>query len=238
MKCHPNKSRRHLGAIRPLDVAAIVCVLAVLSVLLVALAGRVKRDAARTRCQANLLQIGTALQLYAQDNKGLLPDCSPTNPRFTGAQWPWDISTNLTDVLATKGVQRATFYCPANPDMNDERHWNFWRNVPGAGRVIGYPMLLKGVVQMPEELARVSLAGGGQLPPASAELSFDATAGMNGDYTSIKGLWTDRSNHVKNKLPLGGNVLFLDQHVAWRDFNAMHQQFRTIGPGGWVQWSF
>jgi hypothetical protein len=238
MKCRSAEIRNDVGAIRPLDVAAIVCVVAVLSFLVMFGAGRFKERAMRVNCRGNLLQIAKALQLYSQDNRGLLPDCTPANPLFTGPQWPWDMHTNLVSVLQAKGVTRDALYCPANSEMNDERHWNFWRADPNPVRVIGYPMLFKGIRQVPRNLWRANLIGDGQTPPAQSELSFDATACMDDDYLSIKGTWTDRSNHIRGKRPIGGNVLFLDQHVDWRDFSQMQIRFRTIGPAGFVQWSF
>jgi hypothetical protein len=238
MHCFPGRNQKQAGAIRPLDVAAIVCVVSVLAFLAVFGAGHFKERALRTRCRANLLQIGTALQLYAKDNHDLLPDCSRANPRFAGPQWPWDMHTNLANVLETKGAARQNFYCPANPAVNDDRHWNFWKSDPGPVRVIGYGLLLKGIRQVPSSFWRTSLSATNQIPPAQAELAFDATACVDDDYLNIHGTWVDRSNHVRGKRPLGGNILFEDQHVDWRDFSEMQIRFNTIGPGGTVQWSF
>ena len=67
---------------------------------------------------------------------------------------------------------------------------------------------------------------------------FDATASAAGDFTQIVGALSDRSNHVRGKRPLGGNILFLDQHVAWRDFNEMQRRFGSPGTAGTVSWYF
>jgi len=238
MKCYLVKTQRNEGAIRLLDVAAIVCVLGVLAFLFLFGAVRSKEHALRTRCQGNLRQIANALALYSKDNKDLLPDCTPANRRFTGSLWPWDMNTNLVSDLESKGVGRQMFYCPANPAMNDDRHWDFWRQTHGSVSLIGYGMLFKGIGQVPRNLWRASLAGDGQAPPAETELSFDATACVDDDYQKIQGIWVDRSNHMHDKTPLGGNVLFEDQHVEWRDFKDMEVRFSTIGPGGQVRWSF
>lgn len=238
MKCSFAKTQSNEGAIRLLDVAAIVCVLGVLAVLFLFGASRSKEHALRTQCQGNLRQIGNALLLYSKDSNGLLPDCSRANPRFTGPLWPWDMNTNLVSTLESLGATREILYCPANPTLNDDRHWNFWQQTHGSVSLIGYGMLFKGIGQVPPNLWRADLAGDGQTPPAETELSFDATACVDGDYQKIQGIWVDRSNHMRNKTPLGGNVLFEDQHVEWRDFKDMEVRFNTIGPGGAVQWSF
>jgi len=238
MKCSHVKVRSIDGAIRPLDVAAIICVLGVLAFLIFLAAGHSKERALRMQCQGNLRQIGIALALYAKDNHGLLPDCSAANPHFAGPGWPWDMNTNLVSKLESMGVERSMFYCPANPALNDDRHWNFWRENHGAVSVIGYGMLFKGIGQVPRNLWRANLAGDGQAPPAETELSFDATACVDDDYQKIQGIWTDRSSHMHEQTPLGGNILFEDQHVDWRDFKDMEVRFSTIGPGGQVRWSF
>lgn len=239
MKCLSEKNRRCEGAVRPLDVAAIVCVLAVLAFLALIGSRQFQKRSLRTQCLRNLSQMGTALQLYAHDNRGLLPDCSPANPRFAGPMWPWDLNTNLANALETKGADRKVFYCPANPAMNDDRHWNFWKNMPGSSmRVVGYGTLYQGVQQVPANLWRTKLGESAAGSPAQSELSFDATACVNGDYRDIRGIWSDRSNHLGEKSPTGGNILFLDQHVQWRDFSEMRERFITVGPGGLVRWSF
>lgn len=226
------------GAIRGMDVAAIISVLFVLVVMAIYAASHLQERALRAQCRGNLRQLGLALQLYAKDSKGLLPDCSPSNPELAGPTWPWDMSTNLSNLLMAKSVIRPMFYCPANPQMNDDRHWNFWRQVPGQVRVMGYGFTFKGTRQIPQNLWRTDLSGNGA-SPANAELGFDATASVNNDFTAITGIWVDRSNHVrKDKTPCGGNVLFVDGHVEWRDFSVMEPRFNTIGPAGPVSWCF
>jgi hypothetical protein len=234
MRCNPGKRQSLAGAIRPLDVAAILCVISVFGFVTVIAAGRFKEGAARTHCRANLLQIGTALQLYAKDNHDLLPDCSPSNPHFAGPQWPWDTHTNVVNELAKRNVARENLYCPANPGMNDDRHWNFWKTDANPARVIGYGMLLKGYGQVPPNLRRTRL----NATNSQAELAVDVTASSDDDYLTIHDAWTDRSSHVRGKRPLGGNILFDDQHVAWRDFSEMQMRFSTYCPNGIVQWSF
>lgn len=225
---------RELGAIRPLDVAAIVCVLGVLGVIGLMGMTRAREGSLRSMCQANLQQLGGSLQLLAQDNGGLLPDCTPNNPRYTGPLWPWDINTNLTHDLEAKGARREHFYCPANPEMNDEKHWTF-ASPDGGIRVVGYGMLFPGMRQMSSQYWRRDLKSG---KPAEDELMFDATAAIDDDFRAIQGLLTDRSNHLRNKRPLGGNILFVDQHVDWRDFGEMQVRTTTGGSTGPIDWYF
>ncbi|HEX9045679.1 MAG TPA: hypothetical protein VF988_01520 [Verrucomicrobiae bacterium] len=225
------------GAIRPLDVAAIICVLGVLAFIALVSANQWESHALRGRCANNLARLGQSLELYAADNHGELPDCSGADPRYGRVDWPWNIETNLVTELVAKGVSREMFYCPANPAMNDDRHWNFCRVFGGSSRVIGYGLLFRGTSTVPPNTWVAKLAGK-TTTPSETELGFDATAGIGGDYTRIQGLWTDRSNHMRKLNPLGGNVLCADAHVEWRDFKHMGIRFRTFGPGGVIDWSY
>lgn len=207
-----------------------VAVLAVLAVLGISAA---KERYLRTQCRNNLMQIGGALKEFSQANGGLLPDCSPENPQFFGGAWPWDISTNLVAELQRHGVSRNSLYCPANPAMNDVSHWEFWRFTHSRIRVISYGMLYNGRGQIPPDFWRKDLSGAGSVPPSQTELGFDATVSMNDDFAHIVGTFTDRSNHMHGNQPKGGNILFEDMHVEWRDFAKMQLQFTTRPNADW-----
>ena len=211
-------------------VLGVVTVLAVLGVLGIRLG---KEHYLRTHCRINLMQIGGALKDFSQANGGLLPDCSAENARFSGAAWPWDISTNLIAELQQRGVTRNSLYCPANPAMNDVSHWEFWRFIHGSIRVISYGTLFNGQGQIPPDFWRKDLSGVGSTPPSQAELAFDATVSMNGDFARVVGIFTDRSNHMRGKQPSGGNILFEDMHAEWRDFAKMQFRFATIPNAEW-----
>lgn len=211
-------------------VLGVVAVLAVLAVLGI---GAAKERYLRAHCSNNLMKIGGALKEFSQANGGLLPDCSPSNPQFTGGAWPWDISTNLVAELQRHGVSRNALYCPANPAMNDVSHWEFWRFIHGSIRVISYGTLFNGQGQIPPDFWRKDLMGVGSTGPSQTELGFDATVSMNDDFAHIVGTFTDRSNHMHGNQPKGGNILFEDMHVEWRDFVKMQLQFTTRPNADW-----
>jgi prepilin-type processing-associated H-X9-DG protein len=70
--------------------------------------------------------------------------------------------------------------------------------------------------------------------PRSAELELVADANLskgappNRQFAGIYGGWpSHRSNHLKRgKDGVGGNILFLDGHVAWRDISEMKIRFQ------------
>src|SRR2546430_12015816 len=60
------------------------------------------------------------------------------------------------------------------------------------------------------------------------------------NFTRIQGGWTDdrgrvafhRTSHLEENRPAGGNLLFLDGHVIWRNFNQMTNRTPTLSMGG------
>jgi prepilin-type processing-associated H-X9-DG protein len=230
-----NFERRSVLAFSRVELIAILAGVVILAALVILASSHLGQKATTTRCQANLKQLFQAFQSYTSDNKGLLPDCTSNYPKFYGAAWPWDIHTNLANELQKRGIARETFYCPENLSMTNDAHWDFWRNNGSPIRVTGYLMLLNGSREVPQQYWHKDLKGDGSTAPAETELLTDATAGINGDYMTISGVFTDRSSHMNGTQPLGGNITFLDGHVAWRDYQDMMHRF-TTGPG--VVWDF
>ena len=195
---------------------------AILIALAALLTVHLREKALRVRCQKNVQTLTTGLRSFASDHNGLFPDCTTENPSFNGASWPWELSPNLTAALDQYGLTRSTYYCPANPTMNDDRHWNFAEVFHARSRVLGYVFLLNGTETVPAELARVNLKGDSAAhSPAASELTADVVASMGGNYSELRGFLKDRSNHMSGSQPRGGNIGFVDGHVEWRDYKDM-----------------
>jgi prepilin-type processing-associated H-X9-DG protein len=217
-----------------MELIVTVSVVFVLALLIVPIISTRKEEARRIHCASNLRQIGTALAVYANDYHGLLPDCTTNNPNFYGSDWPWDLHTNLVDNLQSKGLVRDSFYCPSNPGMNDEWHWNFFHFQPGKNvRVVGYLFLLNGAISVPESLWHTNLIHTTNLPTANTELVVDVVGSTYGDYTRIAGMYMDRTSHLSGSGPAGGNILYVDNHVEWRDFYRMKRQIDVASGVSW-----
>lgn len=78
-----SRRKRH-SAFTLLDVLVSIAVIAVLIAILLPSLAAVNETARRVVCQSNIRQIGLGLIMYADDNKGMLPDTvflpSPTSP--------------------------------------------------------------------------------------------------------------------------------------------------------------
>lgn len=223
-----------------IELLVVLAIIGILAALLLPVLGNAKERAIRTQCKSNLRQNSLALHLYAEQNNGLLPDCTTNHLAFFGSYWPWDLHTNLTQELARHGAVRKTLYCPANAQMDDVKHWEFWElklDRPPI-RIVGYAFLMYGSIRVPPEYWRRNIWGDATNSPTQTELVLDAVASTDGDYSRMVGTYIERSNHLDNKnQPMGGNIAFEDAHVEWRPFKQMKHRFKT-GPHGEVTWDF
>jgi prepilin-type N-terminal cleavage/methylation domain-containing protein len=218
---HSRISRDGLPAFTLIELLVVIAIIGILAALLLPALGLAKERARRIDCLNHLRQIGTALHLYAEEHRDLLPDCTTNNPRFYGSDWPWDVNTNLINDLASRGMTRPLFYCPSNLQMNDDAHWNFCDHNPAPIRVVGYVFLVYGCIQVPPELWRRNILGDGTESAAQTELVIDAVGSQQGNFMHIQGVNVDRTSHVYGSQPAGGNITFEDGHAEWRPFKVM-----------------
>ena len=207
-----------------IELLVVIAIIAILAALLLPVLSSAKDRARRTQCNSGLRQVGIALHMYAGENRDLLPDCTSNNPEFFGSYWPWDLHTNLVNQLEKLGATRDLLYCPANPDMNDDAHWNCWQHSPYGIRVVGYVFLMNGCIQIPPELWRRNISGDGTRSASQTEMVIDAVGSQDDDFLHIQGVNVDRTSHVKGEQPTGGNISFEDGHSEWRKFDDMKPQ--------------
>jgi prepilin-type N-terminal cleavage/methylation domain-containing protein len=84
------------------ELLVVIAILAILLALILGALARARASASAVHCCANLRQIGLALQLYAGDNAGRLPD-----PSQTGI--PWETAIRFCDSNVVR--------CPADDEI-------------------------------------------------------------------------------------------------------------------------
>lgn len=126
-----------------LTVSAIMSLL--IAMLLPALSGA-RRSARRLECANNIRQIGIALQVYANDNRGRYPANVGTsaNDYWFGPD-VLTLSLNATNVHAARGLGGGVLVCPEDDQAMRSYSMNFW-----ASSFTGYkPMPPGGVFWSP-----------------------------------------------------------------------------------------
>ena len=236
--------RNLLSGFTLVELLVVIAIIAILASLLLPALGHSKEQGLRTKCKSNLRQLGIASQIYATDNRDLLPV-------LTDGAWPWDMNWQVCDgLIKNAGVARHILYCPSYPEQDVDGLWNFavTGDISTWFHVIGYCMTFKGTdrlvyTNINDSMNPHSINVPGGIPitytASNRELWADVVIsdpGANGttNFTSIQGGWIKphHTSHLNGSWPAGGNILFMDGHVSWRDFRLM--SLRTIGdPGFW-----
>jgi prepilin-type N-terminal cleavage/methylation domain-containing protein/prepilin-type processing-associated H-X9-DG protein len=221
-----------------IELLVVIAIIAILAAILLPVLGQAKERANRASCMSNLHQQGMAFVIYTGDDNGKFPDLRyapfTANPPTAYGNWPWDISTNFTDVMTSDGCTRNVFYCPSYAEFNCSNTWYYNATfrildyvylIPGAGMNAG------GTSEQPYWKTN-SILIPGQPSPSSAEIVVDVVARdtTTGSFANISvgGLATltppilQRTSHLRGNLPAGGNILFADGHVEWRRWNQMY----------------
>jgi prepilin-type N-terminal cleavage/methylation domain-containing protein/prepilin-type processing-associated H-X9-DG protein len=222
------------------ELLVVVGIIAILISLLLPALNQARESARRTHCAAGLHNIGVAMNVYANENKRRLP--AHEGP---GNNWFWDVPFPTRDAIIKAGATRENFYCPSGDLQNDDQLWDYLG--PGGWTVSGYFWLMErrgggGLsnpffeilnypLGAPEEMRRLRKS---VVAPRAAETELVADANLsvgtppNRRFAGIYGGWpSHRSNHLKRGTDgVGGNILFLDGHVEWRDISAMKVRFQ------------
>ena len=119
------------------ELLVVIGIIALLLSILIPVLNQAKERALRVKCAAHLHNVGESLFIYANDNKGKLPQHNG------GANWLWDIPFPTRDALLKSGNQRNTLYCPASSMQPDDQNANALWNFSGGYCVSGYFWLMR-----------------------------------------------------------------------------------------------
>jgi prepilin-type N-terminal cleavage/methylation domain-containing protein/prepilin-type processing-associated H-X9-DG protein len=248
-----------------IELLVVIAIIAVLLGILMPGLQAAKERGRRLKCMNNLRQVGVAVHMYANDNRGMVP----VNPKV--GDWLWDVPRRTANVLTDNGAKRTILYCPGvTLSVKDKdiitKWWDFGgtdaADIDTQRRVIGYSWLGKrseygkpsgGAVYLnalAEAYRRPYVTKITVKNASSIELTVDAipSVGTSVDGTGDRfyGIQTEnvpeghQSGHMKNTKPAGGNIVFLDGHTEWRGFPEMviRHDTKSVREGGTVKFWF
>ena len=220
------------------ELLVVIGIIAVLISLLLPAMGKARSQAKKVQCSAMLRNMGQALVMYANDNKGKLPQ------HQSDAIWLWDVALLTRDALVKKGASRNTLYCPTFEEQNVNELWDgtfgggnrnfgvigyFWmgRRLSNTDPNVSSPNLpdLNGRSYLTNLKKPATPRTFPTLAPktlAEVEVASDAVI-RQGNQWAATGGWSGKhvTSHMRNGVPEGANVLYLDWHVGFKPYKAM-----------------
>jgi prepilin-type N-terminal cleavage/methylation domain-containing protein len=231
-----------------IELLVVIAIIAILAAMLLPALSRAKERAKRISSLNNIKQLSLASIMSAGDNNDVFANDGHAELHYIGSSF-------RDGLVKDYRIQRASFYCPSNPEWNraDNTFWYFTSGTTVTDpAVVGY-LYFPGnpAFNDPAQIgtyypANGALPGGdnlrAHLPIFAVKQSdrpyypllwtdinrkFGGTWGRQGDLPGIRGV-----NHFEKGAPAGSNEGYLDGHVEWVSGSKFNRIPRMTSAGG------
>lgn len=238
------------------ELLVVIGIIAILIGILMPALQRVRQQALVTNCAANLRTNGQALRIYATENRNKFPQHFgggnwlwdlPIPTRDAMVKYGAHRKSMYCPVFPD-GDQDALWDYDNIKIKNSAKNDNNILPTDSNFGVMGYSFIIKRPSgnlpvftngspkrYLSEFETKFTVATPSRVyvyTSAEIEVIVDTVIVQNGSYTSIQGGYSmpHSTSHVKGKTPLGGNVLFMDGHVEWRNRKDMKAYVQSGNP--------
>lgn len=223
-----------------IELLVVIAIIAILMGVLLPALGRVREQAKQKKCASQVRQQVLALTMWADDNKGNLPNVQ-------SGYWLWDLDLAPRTYILKSGMTKQMFYCPSNPNQQKyiDVYWDFAVRKDSTGKpvsgytVSGYCYIIDNPTN-PREVTTYMKQDGKrwvkstqEKGASNLELVVDSALGTittvgpqypfgyNFGFITAGGMYGgqqihDQSSHLKTEGKIiGRNGGYLDGHVDW-----------------------
>lgn len=221
------QTHRSVQAFTLIELLVVISIISLLIAMLLPVLASAREQAVKLQCASNLRSVGIAIHLYAMDNKSVLLSGYRSGP---GDYFDWDFLTNNNWDAVSRSYSpwlqlrdldymqsKKMFQCPASDPIQFPRIDNFKRSYAVA---VGIRFAGWGYDRIGTTNYYYGNPSGIQMRIDDGRISKAIILNDNVYKPGLSGYKLNRYAHNPSTgVVSGGNAVFSDGHVVWRNFD-------------------